>query len=153
MIVAYVKWYSKANKDQITHLLNLIINLSELEELRMPFYEYACQACGHEFDIMQKISDAPLRKCPSCKRDKLQKLVSAPKFSLKGTGWYETDFKHKGKPEKKVDKEEGGRETSKSSTEDKQSSGSTKEDKKDKQDSKDKKETTSTKSKTDSKEK
>jgi hypothetical protein len=42
---------------------------------------------------MQKVSDAPLRKCPSCGRNKLKKLVSAPVFRLKGAGWYETDFK------------------------------------------------------------
>lgn len=59
----------------------------------MPFYEYQCSACGRVSEAMQKFSDAPLKKCPSCGKSKLQKLVSAPVFRLKGSGWYETDFK------------------------------------------------------------
>jgi len=59
----------------------------------MPFYEYQCQACGAQVEVMQKISDAPLRKCPDCGKSRLTKLVSAPVFRLKGGGWYETDFK------------------------------------------------------------
>lgn len=59
----------------------------------MPFYEYECTSCRFYTEVMQKISDAPLRKCPSCGRSTLKKLVSAPIFRLKGAGWYETDFK------------------------------------------------------------
>jgi putative FmdB family regulatory protein len=59
----------------------------------MPFYEYECQACKFYTEVMQKISDAPLSKCPSCGKRRLKKLVSAPVFRLKGGGWYETDFK------------------------------------------------------------
>jgi len=59
----------------------------------MPFYEYECSNCKHYTEVLQKISDAPLRKCPSCGRNTLKKLVSAPVFRLKGSGWYETDFK------------------------------------------------------------
>jgi putative FmdB family regulatory protein len=59
----------------------------------MPFYEYQCRACGKTTEVLQKISDAPLRKCPSCGKNQLAKLVSAPVFRLKGGGWYETDFK------------------------------------------------------------
>jgi putative FmdB family regulatory protein len=59
----------------------------------MPFYEYRCDACGHEFEAMQKISDAPLTDCPSCTGSALTKKVSAAGFRLKGGGWYETDFK------------------------------------------------------------
>lgn len=59
----------------------------------MPFYEYRCGSCGHEFEAMQKISDAPLRDCPQCSAADLTKLVSAAGFRLKGGGWYETDFK------------------------------------------------------------
>lgn len=59
----------------------------------MPIYEYQCQACGHELEALQKLSDEPLRDCPSCKTPQLQKRVSAAGFRLKGTGWYETDFK------------------------------------------------------------
>ncbi len=59
----------------------------------MPIYEYECQQCGHTLDALEKISDSPQRKCPECGRLKLKRLVSAPKFRLKGEGWYETDFK------------------------------------------------------------
>jgi putative FmdB family regulatory protein len=59
----------------------------------MPFYEYQCRACGHELEALQKVSDPVLKKCPSCGRNQLTKLVSAPVFRLKGGGWYETDFK------------------------------------------------------------
>ena len=59
----------------------------------MPFYEYQCQACGAQVEVLQKISDAPLKKCPECGKSKLTKLISAPVFRLKGGGWYETDFK------------------------------------------------------------
>jgi putative FmdB family regulatory protein len=59
----------------------------------MPFYEYQCRACGAQVEVLQKITDAPLKKCPECGRPRLAKLVSAPVFRLKGGGWYETDFK------------------------------------------------------------
>ncbi len=59
----------------------------------MPFYEYECQSCKFYTELMQKISDPPLLKCPSCGKRTMQKLVSAPVFRLKGSGWYETDFK------------------------------------------------------------
>lgn len=62
----------------------------------MPFYEYQCQACGAQVEVLQKISDAPLRKCDQCGKSRLVKLVSAPVFRLKGSGWYETDFKGEG---------------------------------------------------------
>ena len=59
----------------------------------MPFYEYECQSCKFYMEVMQKITDAPLTKCPSCGKSALKKLLSAPVFRLKGGGWYETDFK------------------------------------------------------------
>lgn len=59
----------------------------------MPIYEYQCAECGHQFDRLQKIADAPLVACPECEKDTLIKLVSAPSFRLSGSGWYETDFK------------------------------------------------------------
>ena len=61
----------------------------------MPFYEYQCKSCGHELEAMQKVSDAPLKKCPECGKAQLNRLMSAPVFRLKGGGWYETDFKDK----------------------------------------------------------
>ena len=59
----------------------------------MPIYEYQCTACGHRFDQLQKMSDAPLTTCVQCNQETLTKLVSAPSFRLSGNGWYETDFK------------------------------------------------------------
>ncbi len=63
----------------------------------MPIYEYECKGCGHVLEAIQKISDSPLVKCPACGQDSLTKLISAAGFRLKGGGWYETDFKAKGK--------------------------------------------------------
>ena len=59
----------------------------------MPIYEYACRKCNHTLDALQKMSDAPLVECPECGEPELQRLISAPRFRLKGDGWYETDFK------------------------------------------------------------
>jgi len=59
----------------------------------MPIYEYACKCCEHSFDALQKINDPVLVDCPECGAASLRKLMSAPKFRLKGKGWYETDFK------------------------------------------------------------
>jgi putative FmdB family regulatory protein len=54
----------------------------------MPLYEYACKKCGHQFEARQRISEAPLTKCPACNEEALEKLVSASSFALKGGGWY-----------------------------------------------------------------
>jgi putative FmdB family regulatory protein len=62
----------------------------------MPIYEYRCTACQHKLESLQKFSDAPLIVCPQCGRDALTKLVSAAGFHLKGSGWYQTDFKNSG---------------------------------------------------------
>lgn len=59
----------------------------------MPIYEYRCEACGHELEAMQKMSDAALTECPECAKPALKKMISAAGFRLKGQGWYETDFK------------------------------------------------------------
>ncbi len=59
----------------------------------MPIYEYECGGCGHQMDKLQKLSDEPLVTCPACDKDELQKMISAAGFRLKGSGWYETDFK------------------------------------------------------------
>lgn len=63
------------------------------ETFAMPIYEYRCRECGHELDALQKLSDEPLKDCPECEQPALKRLVSAPAFRLKGSGWYETDFK------------------------------------------------------------
>ncbi len=59
----------------------------------MPIYEYRCDACGHELEAIQKMSDPALTDCPDCQQPALQKQISAAGFRLKGKGWYETDFK------------------------------------------------------------
>ena len=60
----------------------------------MPIYEYYCEVCKSNFELIQKISDKPAKKCIKCnKSTKVVKLVSAPGFRLKGGGWYQTDFK------------------------------------------------------------
>ena len=61
----------------------------------VPIYEYACTACGHTLEKLQKLSDAPLTECPECGKSTLEKQISAAGFRLKGGGWYETDFKSK----------------------------------------------------------
>lgn len=59
----------------------------------MPFYEYECSSCKFYSEVLQKISDKPLKKCPNCGKQTFKRLISAPVFRLKGSGWYETDFK------------------------------------------------------------
>jgi putative FmdB family regulatory protein len=59
----------------------------------MPIYEYRCQQCGHELEKLQRMTDAPLLDCPACEQPGLRRLISAAGFRLKGSGWYETDFK------------------------------------------------------------
>ena len=59
----------------------------------MPIYEYQCKSCGHELEKLQRMSDPALTDCPDCNESELQRLVSAAAFRLKGSGWYETDFK------------------------------------------------------------
>lgn len=88
----------------------------------MPIYEYQCEACSHKFEKLQKMSDDPLKICPECGAPKLTKLVSAAAFRLKGSGWYETDFKTKNK--KNVSGGESGSSESSSSSDSDSSSGS-----------------------------
>lgn len=59
----------------------------------MPIYEYQCQSCNHAMEALQKLSDEPLVDCPECGQASLKKKISAAGFRLKGSGWYETDFK------------------------------------------------------------
>ncbi|MGA2052177.1 MAG: zinc ribbon domain-containing protein [Opitutales bacterium] len=63
----------------------------------MPTYEYACKFCGHEFETFQSIKDAPLRKCPACKKAGLRRLISGGAgLIFKGSGFYETDYRRPG---------------------------------------------------------
>src|SRR5438552_13294178 len=68
----------------------------------MPIYEYACAACGHEFEEWQKMSDGPVRTCPKCKKKKVERLISRTAFQLKGSGWYK-DLYSSSKPDAKSD--------------------------------------------------
>ena len=78
----------------------------------MPIYEYRCEKCG-DFEVTQRITEDPLKKCPTCKR-KVRKLISNTSFQLKGSGWYITDY-GRGGAAKGGAKESGGGEASASS--------------------------------------
>ncbi len=84
----------------------------------MPIYEYQCGACGHRMEAFQNISEEPLKSCPECQKDELQKLVSAAGFQLKGGGWYVTDY-----ASKKKSSSDSGTSTSKDKTDSSSSSG------------------------------
>jgi len=72
----------------------------------MPIYEYQCDKCG-EFEVTQRITEEPLKKCPTCKR-KVRKLISNTSFQLKGSGWYVTDYARKGKDAGKDSSKDSG---------------------------------------------
>lgn len=61
----------------------------------MPTYEYSCRKCGHQFEKVQRMSDAPIAVCPACGSDRTERLISHSSFVLKGSGWYQTDYSHK----------------------------------------------------------
>jgi putative FmdB family regulatory protein len=88
----------------------------------MPIYEYRCSACGHEMEVLQKLSDPLLSGCPQCGKPALKKLLSAAGFQLKGSGWYATDFKGSGsKPAaKSTGDKDGGSKPAESKTESKE---------------------------------
>lgn len=69
----------------------------------MPIYEYQCSTCHQQYDLLQKMSDVPDTLCPHCHNHTAVRLVSAAGFQLKGSGWYETDFKNKAPDKSKVD--------------------------------------------------
>lgn len=78
----------------------------------MPIYEYQCRKCGHQTEVFQRFSDAPLTRCELC-NGKMRKLISQSSFHLKGTGWYVTDYASKGgtREAKKKEKESAAKET------------------------------------------
>jgi len=78
----------------------------EVEEIDMPIYEYTCQKCGRHLEVMQKMSDKPLTRCPECK-GKLEKIFSQTNFQLKGSGWYVSDYAGRGKAEKSEKPDKG----------------------------------------------
>ncbi len=83
----------------------------------MPIYEYHCESCGHEFEVMQKITDAPIRKCENCGKMKAKRSISRTSFVLKGSGWYVTDYGGKnasnGSAQKSSQNKEGAEKPSK----------------------------------------
>ena len=91
----------------------------------MPIFEYVCDNCGHEFETLQKVSEAPLKKCEACGSKKLRKKISAAGFRLSGSGWYETDFKSGKKKNVSSSDEKSGGNSSSGSSKDKDSGGST----------------------------
>ncbi len=78
----------------------------------MPIYEYRCEGCGFLLEALQKMSAAPLVRCPECGEDLLRKQLTAAGFQLKGSGWYETDFK--AKPKKESGEQEAAKDSKKS---------------------------------------
>lgn len=85
----------------------------------MPLYEYQCQQCGNRFELIRKFSDPPVETCPKC-GGPVEKLIAAPAFQLKGTGWYITDYARKDSSGKS---ESGSKDSSKGSA-DQSSAGS-----------------------------
>jgi putative FmdB family regulatory protein len=74
----------------------------------MPIYAFACTACGHQFDRLQKMSDPDPAACPECSADAVTRQMTAPSFRLSGSGWYETDFKKDGDKKRNLtEKSEG----------------------------------------------
>jgi putative FmdB family regulatory protein len=58
----------------------------------MPIYEYVCEKCGNHIEVLQKVGDAPPKKCSKCKKGKMEKIFSRTSFQLKGGGWYASDY-------------------------------------------------------------
>ena len=96
----------------------------------MPLYEYRCEACGHQFEVIQKFSDEPIAVCTKCGAGPVAKLLSSPAFQFKGTGWYITDYARKVTSEGKDGKESSAKasdESKESKTDAKSTSTSTSE--------------------------
>jgi putative FmdB family regulatory protein len=91
----------------------------------MPLYEYRCEACGHQFEVIQKFSDEPIAVCPKCGSGPVAKLLSSPAFQFKGTGWYITDYARKATSEGKDAKGAPAKETKESKTDSKSAPSST----------------------------
>ena len=94
----------------------------------MPLYEYQCQSCGDTTEVIQRMSDPPLSTCERCGGD-LKKLISAPAFQFKGSGWYVTDYADKGGKGKDSDTSKKDSDKSDSKESSKSSGGGSKADK------------------------
>ncbi len=91
----------------------------------MPIYQYSCKSCDHALEALQKMSDQPLLTCPECGEDALKKQLTAAAFKLKGTGWYETDFKNSGKPKAKPESKSADTNSSTQASQSQSSAGAT----------------------------
>lgn len=92
----------------------------------MPIYEYECTSCHHHFDLMQKVSEEPIKQCPECSEHSAVRWISAAGFQLKGTGWYATDFKTKNNINKESSaKKEDSSQTPKTTTKESAAQSST----------------------------
>ncbi len=97
----------------------------------MPIYEYECRKCGHRFEVIQKIVDAPLKKCEKCK-GKVERLISSPAIQFKGTGWYVTDYAKKGSEQESSKSEKSADSANSADSADSESSAKSPSKKKDK---------------------
>ena len=88
----------------------------------MPVYEYRCGKCGHEFEELQRITAAPIRKCPQCGKHAVERLISKTSFILKGSGWYKTDYASSSSPDGSASKDSKPESKPSSSTESKPAS-------------------------------
>jgi putative FmdB family regulatory protein len=70
----------------------------------MPIYEYACDKCGHEFELEQRITEDPVKTCPRCRARKVKRLISQTSFVLKGGGWYSDLYSSSGRSDKDAGK-------------------------------------------------
>ena len=73
----------------------------------MPLYEYRCESCEHQFEVIQKFSDPHVSVCPKCGNGPVVKLISSPAFTFKGTGFYITDYARKDQGKGDQDKSDG----------------------------------------------
>jgi len=89
----------------------------------VPTYDYGCEACGAQWELEQRISEDPIKKCPKCKKMKARRMISGGNFILKGSGWY-ADLYHK--PKAGSSKKSESKDSSSSSSESSKSSGSKK---------------------------
>lgn len=92
----------------------------------MPIYEYRCEECGRELEMIQKVSDGPMKTCPSCRADSLKKKTSMSAFHLKGGGWYKDGYGTAGKEESKKEEKKTEEKTDKESKSDKKKEDTTK---------------------------
>jgi putative FmdB family regulatory protein len=90
----------------------------------VPIYEYQCSKCGHRFEAIQKVSDAPLKKCEKC-TGKAERIISSPAIQFKGSGWYVTDYARKGGGPEPSKSESGKPETSAKKSDEKKKSDKT----------------------------